>query len=93
MTGCGGPFPPRAKAIGTVVGSRPDLGGVMLSNKLSILRLRRFERECRTGSLNANDPLTRQELSELEQTFRRVAMELEGIETQAAATDATQYTD
>ena len=60
----------------------PTLGGVMLSNKLSILRLRRFERECRTESLNANDPLTRRELSELEHTFRRLAMELEATESQ-----------
>jgi len=56
----------------------------MLSNKLSIVRLRRFERECRAESLNANDPMTRRELSELEQTFRQFAMELEAAENQTA---------
>ena len=56
----------------------------MLSRKLSILRLRRYERECRTGSLDASDPLTKRELVELEQTFRRQAMELEATERLAA---------
>ena len=52
----------------------------MLSNKLSILRLRRYERECRTGSIDAADPLTKREFSEFEQTFARIAMELEAAE-------------
>jgi hypothetical protein len=34
------------------------VGQIMLSSKLSILRLRRFERECSDGSDEASDPLT-----------------------------------
>jgi hypothetical protein len=56
----------------------------MLSRKLSIVRLRRYERECRTGSLAASDPLTKRELSETAQAFQRYAMELEAAESQLA---------
>jgi hypothetical protein len=59
-------------------------GGQMFSRRLSILRLRRYERECRTGSLAAADPLTKRELSLLAQTFDRYAMELEATESQLA---------
>jgi ribosomal protein RSM22 (predicted rRNA methylase) len=45
----------------------------MLSSKLSILRLRRFERECSDGSDEASDPLTKREMREFEQIFRRMA--------------------
>jgi hypothetical protein len=45
----------------------------MLSPKLAILRLRRFERECRDGSDMASDPMTKREMREFEQIFRRMA--------------------
>ncbi len=56
----------------------------MLSQKLSILRLRRYEHECRRGSLDASDPLTKRELSEIEKAFRQLAAELEAAERQLA---------
>jgi hypothetical protein len=56
----------------------------MLSQRLSILRLRRYERECRTGSVKASDPLTKRELKEYAKAFRRLAMELEAAESQLA---------
>jgi hypothetical protein len=54
----------------------------MFSRELSILRLRRYERECRTGSLAASDPLTKRELNETARAFQRHAMELEAVENQ-----------
>jgi len=60
------------------------VGGYMFSRKLSILRLRRYERECRDGRIDAAAPLTKRELTEIEQAFRRLAMELEDAERQLA---------
>ena len=53
----------------------------MLSRQLSILRLRRYQEECRAQSMNACDPQTKHELAELENAFRRLAADYEMAET------------
>ena len=57
----------------------------MLSQKMSIKRLRFYERECRRSRNDAQDPLTQRELAALEQTFRQLAADIEAAQSGAPA--------
>lgn len=49
----------------------------MLSQAISLRRLRFYEQECRRGSISAENAATKIELIKFEQLFRRAALELQ----------------
>jgi len=51
----------------------------MLSEAISLRRLRFYENECRGGAATASDPLAKAELNKFEEAFGRAAMELQAV--------------
>ena len=51
----------------------------MLSEAISLRRLRFYESECRRGAAASNDTLARIELNKFEEAFGRKAMELQAV--------------
>lgn len=55
----------------------------MLSQAISLRRLRFYEQECRRIGANAPDNFTKNELGKFEESFRRAAMELQAAQERA----------
>jgi hypothetical protein len=59
----------------------------MLSQAISLRRLRLYEMECRRGRAEAQSALTKNEFSKFEESFRRAAMELQAVGAEAGQSD------